>query len=193
MVLFKTKTEQSSKSQAEFERVIFDMFYHRIYNTAYFIIQDRHLAQDVVQETFIKAFRHIDQVQDGKKIGAWLATIATRTAIDFLRKIKRQNDTPTEDVYIDEEVSKDQMKSSSVEKIAEDRFLKSLIKQNITKLKPEYKDVLVLKYEYSLKDEEIAETLELGISAVKSRLHRARLKLRTVLDEQPEVRNGGMT
>ncbi|KXG43750.1 RNA polymerase sigma factor [Tepidibacillus decaturensis] len=79
---------QSEKHQLE--RVIFEMFYHRVYNTAYFIIQDRHLAQDVVQETFFKAFQNMHKVEDGHKLGAWLGTIATRTAIDFLRKVKNE-------------------------------------------------------------------------------------------------------
>jgi RNA polymerase sigma factor (sigma-70 family) len=189
--LFKQNTGR--KNSKEFERVIFEMFYQRIYNTAYFIIQDQFIAQDVAQETFLKAFQHIHKVENGEKMGAWLGTIATRTALDFLRKIKRRNDIPTEDVYMDEEVSKGQMVSSSVEKIVEDKFLKHLIKQNIEGLKIEYRNVLVLKYEYDLKDEEIAEALDVSISAVKSRLHRARLKLKTMLRNQPGIRNGDIS
>ncbi|MFT9488203.1 MAG: RNA polymerase sigma factor [Tepidibacillus sp.] len=176
---------QSEKHQLE--RVIFEMFYHRVYNTAYFIIQDRHLAQDVVQETFFKAFQNMHKVEDGHKLGAWLGTIATRTAIDFLRKVKKRNDFVAENVMIDETIN--HAKESSVEQVIEEQFLKNLIQQNIAGLKAEYKQVIVLKYEYDLHDKEIAQVLEISVSAVKSRLHRARLTLKKLLENNPDVRD----
>lgn len=185
--LFKSKTEHSE----EYEKVIFEMFYHRVYNTAYFLIQDRYLAQDIVQEIFIKAFKHIDKVQDEKTLGAWLGKIATTTSIDFLRKRKNRNDIPTEDVYLNENTKNQVFKSSPVEEIVEGRFLKVMIKQNLSKLKPDYKQVLILKYEYELKDEKISEILGISVSAVKSRLHRAKSKLRTVLGNQVEIFRDG--
>lgn len=69
-------------------------------------------------------------------------------------------------------------KESSVEQVIEEQFLKNLIQQNIAGLKAEYKQVIVLKYEYDLHDKEIAQVLEISVSAVKSRLHRARLTLK---------------
>lgn len=167
--------------EADFEKVIFEMFYSRIYKTAYFIVQDEYLAQDIVQEVFLKAFQSIDQVKDGNKLGAWLGTIATRTAIDFTRSKKNQNEIPTKDVYIEERVSNDQLKFSSVEEIVEEKFIQDMVQQQIANLKPEFKEVLVLKYEYHLKETEISAALEISQGAVKSRLHRARMLLKTSL------------
>ncbi len=170
------------------ERLIFEMFYQRVYQTAYFIVQDRHLAQDVTQETFLKAFQNLHKVEDGNKLGPWLATIATRTAIDFLRKIQRRNDTVTEDVIIDNMVHHDQV--SSVEQITEEHLLKELLQENLAALKPEYKQVIVLKYEYDLKEKEIAEALNLSVSAVKSRLHRAKDALKRLLQQNvPDLKD----
>ncbi|QYR24081.1 RNA polymerase sigma factor [Paenibacillus sp. sptzw28] len=167
------------------------MFYHRIYSTAYFITQDRDLAQDIVQETFIKAFKHMHTLEDGKKIGAWLSSIASRLALDYLRKIKRWNDVATEDLIIDEEINKKQNQTSSIETIMEERFLKTVLRQEINALGPDYRQVIILKYEYDMKDEEIAKALEISVGTVKSRLHRAKQKLKDSLEKQPDIWEGG--
>lgn len=177
------------KKDIDYEKIIFEMHYERVYHAAYFVLQDKHLAQDVTQETFLKAFQRMDTLEDGNKLGAWLATIATRTAIDFLRKIKRRNDIVKEDVYIDEEHFNDEV--ISVEDKIELQFLEKIIRNNIRTLEPPgYREVLILKYEYELQDKEIADALGISVNAAKSRLHRARKKLKMVLGDQLEERSG---
>lgn len=190
-ILHKQESEHFKNNETDFEKIIFEMFYQRVYNIAYFLVQDQYLAQDIVQETFIKAFKHIDKVKDGKKLGAWIGKIATTTSIDFLRKRKKQNDIPIEDVYIEINSKKGNERISPVENLIERKLLKSLIKQNLNKLKPEHKEILILKYEYDLKDEEISEVLGLSVSAAKSRLHRAKGKFRTVLNNQGDIFRDG--
>ncbi|MFD1039730.1 RNA polymerase sigma factor [Virgibacillus byunsanensis] len=183
------KKKKQSTQQANYEKIIFDMYYHRVYKTAFFIVKDDYLAQDVLQETFLKVFQRIDSLEDGNKMGAWIGTITTRTAIDFLRKLKRRNDFPVDDVYQDEESFYEE--NSSVEKIVEDKFLKNLVQQNIRSLEPpEYREVIILKYEYELQDKEIAEALGISIGATKSRVHRARIKLKSVLATQIDAEDG---
>lgn len=177
-----------SKKDRESERLIFEMFYQRVYSTAYYIVQDRELAQDVVQETFFKAFKQMHTVRDGEKLGAWLVAIASRTAIDYLRKMKRWNDIATEDFIIDEQLNRNYEEFSVVEMIVEEKFLKKLLLQELDELKPEYKQVLILKYLYDMPYKEIAEALDLNIATVKTRIHRARLKLKESLEKQPEWR-----
>lgn len=182
------KRSKDLGKQANYEKIIFDVHYERVYQAAYFVIKDKHLAQDVVQETFLKAFQKIDTLEDGNKLGAWLGTIATRTAIDFLRKIKRRNDILIEDVYIDEEKIDDEM--TSVEDKVEYQFLEKLIQKNISILEPpEYREIILLKYKYELQDKEIAKALGISVGTAKSRLHRARKKLKMVLGDQLEERS----
>lgn len=165
------------------------MFYKRVYDTAYFITKDQHLSQDVVQETFFKAFRKMHTLKDGGKLGAWLGTIATTTSLDLLRKAKQRNDTVVDDVYMNAIISKNQT-ATSVEKIVEEKFIKEQLQSYVSKLTPpEYRQVVVLKYEYELKDEEIALELEISVGTVKSRLHRAKSKLRSLL-ERKHVKEG---
>jgi len=182
------KRSKDLKKQANYEKIIFDVHYERVYQAAYFVIKDKYLAQDVAQETFLKAFQKIDTLEDGNKLGAWLGTIATRTAIDFLRKIKRRNDILIEDVYIDEEKIDDEM--TSVEDKVEYQFLEKLIQKNISILEPpEYREIILLKYKYELQDKEIAKALGISVGTAKSRLHRARKKLKMVLGDQLEERS----
>lgn len=171
------------------ERIIFEMFYQRIYNIAFFMVKDRDLAQDVVQETFFKAFKQLDTLKDGSKIESWLASIASRTAVDLLRKMNKWNDMAVDDAFLEKTVSKNR-NESSVETIVEQRFLKAHLLQKISDMRPEYKQVIVLKYMYDLKDEEIANALHITVGAVKSRLHRAKLKLKDSLERQASEQGG---
>ncbi|MBS4220935.1 RNA polymerase sigma factor [Bacillus sp. FJAT-49711] len=176
------------KKDRESERVIFEMFYQRVYYTAYYIVQDRELAQDIVQETFLKAFQNMHTVKDGEKLGAWLAAIASRTAIDYLRKIKKWNEVVAEDHVIDEQLSKNDDFHSTVETIVEKKFLKNILLREIDELKPEHKQVLILAYLHDMKYDEIAKALDIKVTMVKTRIHRAKLKLREALETQPDMR-----
>ncbi len=65
---------------------IYSLYHQRVYHAAQKVLRDPQLAEDAAQETFIKAYRNLDKLEDVSKAGAWLATIASRTAIDMLRK-----------------------------------------------------------------------------------------------------------
>ena len=101
--LRKTIFRKNKQQNREAERIIFEQYYKRVYYAAYWVIKDQDLAEDIAQETFMKAFKNLHTVQDVEKIGAWLSIIATRTAIDHLRRLNKWNDFTTSDVYIDTE------------------------------------------------------------------------------------------
>ncbi|RKD22998.1 hypothetical protein BEP19_12260 [Ammoniphilus oxalaticus] len=184
-LLYKFKNKRQDQQS---ERLIYEMFFERVYYAAYFIIQDRELAQDVAQETFLKAFRQLHTVKEADKLGAWLAAIASRTAIDQLRKLKRWNDSATEDIIIDHELSKRDFYVSEVESIIENEALKKLLLQQLDELRPDHKQVLLLRYIHDMTNAEIAEALGVNVGTVKTRLYRARLKFREVLEQRPDVK-----
>lgn len=164
------------------ERVIYEQYYEKVYQIAYFITKEKESAQDVTQETFIKAFKNLHTLEDEKKIEPWLKTITRRTAIDFLRKKKRWNETPTDDVYLEKgEVELE----SEVEKNFEENELMNRIKEAINKLSPNHRDILYLKFIEAMSEQEIANELKIKTGTVKSRLHRAKIVLRS------ELENGG--
>ncbi|WLD91917.1 RNA polymerase sigma factor [Alkalihalobacillus sp. AL-G] len=162
--------------------LIYETFCDKVYRVAIRITRDAHLAEDIMQETFIKAFNKLDTIADLDKIGAWLSTIASRTAIDLIRKEKRAGTISVEDVmYAQDETKTDHY--CDVETEAEHHWLEEEIRQEIQHLKPDLKDVFLLKFENGYKEEEIAEYLHLPKGTVKSRLYRARQQLKTGINK----------
>lgn len=159
-------------------RLIYDLFYDRVYHDAYFITRDPYLAQDVVQDTFMKAFRDLDSLRDRSKMGAWLSTIASRTAIDLIRKQKVWNGIPTEDVYLEKDKNNH---SNPVEMEVEIKLMLKEVGEVLSEISVEHREILLLKYIHELKEKEIAELLNLKEGTVKSRIFRAKKELRNIL------------
>jgi len=162
-------------------REICEQYNKRLFNAAYCITRDYYLAQDVVQETLIKAYQKIEMVEDKEKLGAWLCTIATRTAIDFVRKESKLNERL--DSYIDPENTNIKMKQN-IEQEVEMRFVQEQINYFINSLPFDQKKVYILKNELGLKEREIAEILKMNQNTVKTRLYRIRKQLKEMMLEK---------
>lgn len=159
------------------------MYSKKLRHIAYSITKDRFLAEDVVQETFIKAYKKIDTIESTEKVGAWLTAIAGRTAIDYLRAEKRKRWLPS-DQSLMEQVFSDQAPKTSIENEVEMILFKEDVQNILYKLTQDYQQVLVLRLQYGLKEDEIASQLNLKAGTVKTRLHRARKQLRKVMTEK---------
>jgi RNA polymerase sigma factor (sigma-70 family) len=150
-----------------------------LFHIAFGITRDYHLAQDVVQETLIKAFRKIDTVVEDAKLRSWLTSIAQRTAIDFVRKEKRRNEV------LDTDVSYQEMAShKNVEEEVNHLLLQNEISKAFDVLNTNQRSVLHLKIVEGMKEREIAEVLHLNQNNVKTVLYRARRKLSMYLAEK---------
>lgn len=186
--MLKKLFQKNKQHDREAERIIFEQYYKRVYYAAYYVIKDQDLAEDIVQETFMKAFKNLHTVQDVEKMGAWLSVIATRTAIDHLRRLNKWNEFTTSDVYIDTESESLQPDYvSTVETGLEKAYVKELLLGEIDKLKPDHREVLILFYHHDLMYEEIAELLGVQLATVKSRMFRAKKKLKESIEQQPEL------
>lgn len=159
------------------------MFSKRLTLTAYSITKDWHTAEDVVQESFIKAYKKIETIENIEKIGPWLFAITTRTAIDFLRADKRRKWVPVDFTYMDYLEFRAEEGMSPEEEV-EISLLKDDLNQSINSLSKEYQEVLVLRMQYGLKEAEIANVLQLKSTTVKTRLHRARKQLKLAFSEK---------
>lgn len=157
---------------------LFEAFYGRTYAVAFNILRSREKAEDIVQDTFIKAFNSIDQLRDEVKFGAWLAVIASNLARNFLKREKKVMFTDDDDLL------HSGSEGSDTERSAMHRLEVEQVRQAVKKLPPEQYQVIVLLYYHDLKIEEIARMLSLKPGTVKSRLHRARRKLANFL--QPD-------
>ena len=156
----------------------------KIFRLALHITQNREDAEDVLQETFLKAYEHLDQFQGNSKFYTWIVRIAVNQALMKLRKRKTERS-----VSIDETI--DTGEDTVAREIAawdenpEQRYTREEMNEISTPpcegLAPPYRAVFVLRDVEELSTEETAEALGLSIPAVKSRLLRARLQLREKL------------
>ncbi len=176
-------------NEEDYQRVLFEMYYRKVYSIAHFIIKDAHLAQDIVQETFIKAFQYLNHLKEVDKFGAWIGTIVSRTAIDYLKKKQQWDDFNVKEEFIDIK-AQDKFMDSPVEKILEVNEKKAIIRQEMEKMSPIDRKILILKYEYDLKNDEIASRLSISVEAVKSRLIRAKIKLKESLKNLLQIEDG---
>ena len=154
--------------------------YHKlVYHIALRITRDSSLSEDIVQETFLKAYKKIDTLIDEKKAGGWLSSIATRTSIDFIRKEIRAGEVPIDPFNIE----LDCLLSSSqedVERTVDITLLKEELVTEIRQLPLAQQQVFLLRVQYGMNEEEIAEKLDLKRSTVKTRFFRARKKLKNL-------------
>jgi RNA polymerase sigma-70 factor (ECF subfamily) len=156
----------------------------KIFRLAQHVTQNREDAEDVLQETFMKAYEHLDQFKGDSKFYTWIVRIAVNQALMKLRRRKTDKS-----VSLDEQI--DTGEDTLVREIAawgedpEERFSRSelgeILDTAIESLEPPYRSVFVLRDIDELSTEETAEALGLSVPAVKSRLLRARLQLREKL------------
>ena len=166
----------ASPSPLTYEEM-YEQFHKLIYHIAYNITKDLHLSQDIVQETFLKAYLKIDTLLDGAKTKSWLTSIARCTAIDVIRKRSKCQEVFMED---HEELHSIQ-DYQSLESVIEVRFLKSCIQDHIKTLPRTQQEVMALKVTEDMSDSEIALKLNLSASTVKTRFHRGRKQLYSVI------------
>ncbi|KAB2338937.1 RNA polymerase sigma factor [Cytobacillus depressus] len=162
-------------------REICDLYYKRLFHVAFCITRDHHLAEDVVQETFLKAYQKIHTIQDKEKMGSWLSAITTRTAIDFIRKEKKTTERLA--VGTDLENTKITM-SQNVEQEVELNFMQEQIQDAVNSLSPDQKRMFLLKISHGLKEKEIADLLMLNQNTVKTKLYRIRKYLKAMILEK---------
>ena len=167
-----------------YERPVFTLIYR--------MVRDSTAAEDLAQDAFIKVLNHIDKYRPEFKFSSWLFKIANNIAIDHLRK--RTVDTISMDGSPNA-VSATEVEATSFELADEGenaldeltaRELGSAIEQAIGKLRPEYRNCIMLRHVEGRSYEEIAATLDLPLGTVKTCIHRARHQLREALQHLRE-------
>jgi len=169
------------ETRLDFEHY-YQMFYQEMYYVAKRIVYNHYSAEDVVQDAFLKGYRHFAHLNDQSKYRAWLRTIVIRTAIDYYRK-----QTKVLFVSLEEKEEIGQMlwcPNNDVEQQFELLQRKETIINMIDMLPKSMQEVMLLKLETDAKDQEIATRLNISLSAVKTRLHRARKLLNEMYQDQ---------
>lgn len=150
----------------------------RIFLLIYRIVGNVEDAQDLAQETFIKALQRRDQLRDLDKAGHWLSRIASNTAIDHLRRHGRMAWTSLDDLA-------DPL-GTPVELNPEQRVLRSersrMLQAGLDRLTERERIALVLRDVEDMPAEEVAKILNCGKATVRSHIANARVKFRKYLE-----------
>ncbi len=156
------------------ERELYEGHVDRVYRLAYRMAGDSVLAQDITQDTFIRAFDRIAEFRGEAAFGTWLQAIGTSVALNTLRKVKR---------FRARETDLDQAGGlgSTVREV--DLDLREKLRAAIDDLSEKYRTVFIMHDVEGFKHHEIAECLGMQVGTSKARLSRARAKLRESLAE----------
>jgi RNA polymerase sigma-70 factor (ECF subfamily) len=157
-----------------------DCLFHRVLR----LVGNVDNAREVVQETFLRAYQFRDSFNGDSRFSTWLYRIAVNTVISNRRKQRRARclqPSADEKFRIDPPDPSGASHPSHAMEMAEE---KRRVHEALSKLSPEHSVVLVMKDMEEMKYEDIAEILGVPVGTVRSRLHRARLKLRALLFEE---------
>lgn len=164
--------QEREAREDEFNR-LYRRYQSLVYKTAYSIVRDRFLAQDVAQEAFMNIFTHLDSITAVANKEAWITAVARNKAIDYCRKkngrllltgqIERW--TGAAEIGMDPAVAIDDML------------------EQLVKLEPRLRQPLLLLYDQDLSYRQIAANQNTTVGVIKTRIHRARKKLRAMVRE----------
>lgn len=163
-----------------------------LFRTARGIVDDGAQAQDVVQETYLRAFTRLESFRSESALGTWLARIAVNVAIDMVRSRGRwvQLDERHDGADEAEPMSAPAPRREAPDTVAERGELRAVLESAITRLPPIYRSVFVLRAVEELSVEATASCLDVSPDVVKTRFLRARALLRDALGAQIEAHTG---
>ncbi len=166
--------------QQAFAKLV-DAYKGPVYNLTYRMLGNPADAEDAAQETFLRAYANLRSYDPARKFSSWLLAIASNHCIDQLRR-RRIQWVSMEDLPPWESL---RAQTSDPEEVAVRRADNQHIESLLQTLPPDYRLVVVLRYWHDYSYQEIAEVTDSTVSAVKSRLHRARRMLAARLESAP--------
>ena len=159
--------------------VIFEGDYQRIFRYIMSMIRDTAEAEDLTQETFLRAYRRRDTLRDEGAQTTWLYRIATHVCLDRLRQYARR--APMESETDLDQVDVDEPDTPSLQQVIEQDEMSECVQGYLNRLSDSYRAAILLHDMHELTSPEIAQLLGVSLANVKIRLHRARNKLRIAL------------
>ena len=170
---------QGDELDVENLSVIFKGDYQRIFRYIMSMVRDTTEAEDLTQETFLRAYRSRDSLRDEGAQTAWLYRIATHVCLDRLRRNARR--APLESEIDLGETDVADRDSPSLQETWDRDEMSGCVQRFLNHLSDSYRAVILLHDMHGLTAQEIAQQLGEPLTSVKIRLHRARVKLRLAL------------
>jgi len=190
MVGFGTSSPQDGKSSAEFEELAMPLF-DSLYNFAHWLVHNRNDAEDLVQQTYLKALRSFASFQHGTNFRAWMFRILKNTFLSSCSKLERRMTVAMDSEEDEHELPVD---TEPPETILMNRSNAQLVQRAIYDLPVHYRETLLLCEVEEMSYQEIAGILSIPTGTVMSRLARARKAVREsliALPVQPHPRKQG--
>lgn len=170
--------EQARQGDKAAFGMLIEAYQAPVYNLAYRMLNNAREAEEAAQEAFIRAYTRLDSYDPNRKFSTWLLSITSNYCIDLIRKRRAIL------LSIDEPLPPHPALMSDREDRPESQVMageqEDLVQSLLDELPEEYREAVVLRYWYDLSYEEIAEIMNTSISAIKSRLFRARRQLAQV-------------
>ena len=175
--------EQALKGNQKAYRELTERHQTAIFHIVYKIVRDKETANDLVQETFMKAFTSLASYRSEYRFSTWLYKIAANSSIDFLRK-KRIKALSLDRTINDESGSREMDVpdySYHPERDLERKEQRFSIEEAISSLPDKYREVIIYRHQDDKSYEEIADLLDIPLGTVKARIFRARELLKKKL------------
>ncbi|MBL7095980.1 sigma-70 family RNA polymerase sigma factor [candidate division KSB1 bacterium] len=169
-------------NQKAFEKLVVK-YQQAIYGLVRKMVIDHENTNDIVQDSFVKAYRNLERFDEQYSFFPWLHRITINTTLNFIEKNRRYQETFNRSESQDEYSSQN---GNSLKKIIHNEY-KQQIKQALETLPTEQRVVFILRTSEEMSYQEISEQLEISVGTVMSRLSRARDKLKEVLQPYLET------
>ncbi len=170
--------------EAAFEEIV-RRFERPLFSLIVRMVRNRQQAEDLCQETFVKAFRALESYDPRRKFSSWLFKIGHNATIDTMRRSQLAT-TPLEgsddepglvDVLGDDEAPSPMRRAAGHQ-------LGEAIEKVVLRLRPEYREAFLLRFSEGLSYQEIADVMDIPMGTVKTNLHRARKEFADLLAEE---------
>jgi RNA polymerase sigma-70 factor (ECF subfamily) len=155
----------------------------KIFALCYGMLGREEDARDAAQETFISAFRNLNNFRGDAKVSSWLHRIAVNQCLTRMRRVKTRNESSLENEDETGSIFASETLLPSGETERKERI--EMVRKAVGALPPDLKQVVVMKEFEEMTFQEIAETLEIPLSTVKSRLYTALKQLKLRLEKTP--------
>lgn len=163
------------------QSILYEKYSKQVYRTAYILTKSKTLAEDITQETFIRAFSKINLFKEGKSFNSWLYTITLNVSKNILKRQKWVN------FFCPLEENEPSGDYNTLEFTYEHKERDRLMKEVIDRLPFKQKEVIILKYYNNFSQEEISDILAIPVGTVKSRIHTGLEKIRKVIDNNISI------
>ncbi len=164
--------------------ILFGRYMKTVYGFVYRLMGDTHAAEDVTQDAFVKAWKHLQRFDTNRKFKTWILQIAKNTAFDYLKKkravpFSELDDLESDGAFVDTIVDPAPIPSALLERADIVQTLTHVLEQ----LSPVSRAIMQLRYHDDMTFQEIAESIGEPMNTVKSRHQRALFMLRRLLSE----------